>query len=115
MLDALSERLQNTFRRLGSSGRIGEKELDEALREVRIALLEADVNFKVVRDFIAAVREKALGQDVMQSITPAQQVIGIVHQQLVEVLGGDQQPLKRASQGPTKILVCGVRSEEHTS
>jgi signal recognition particle subunit SRP54 len=115
MLDTLSERLQNTFRRLGQHGKITEADLDAALREVRVALLEADVNFKVVRDFIAAVREKALGQDVMQSITPAQQVIGIVHQQLVEVLGGDQQPLKRASQGPTKILVCGVKGSGKTT
>ena len=82
---------------------------------MRIALLEADVNFKVVRDFIAAVREKALGQDVMQSITPAQQVIGVVHAQLIEILGGDQQPLKRASQGPTKILLCGIKGSGKTT
>ncbi len=70
MLDALSDRLQNTFRRLGSRGKISEADLDEALREVRVALLEADVNFAVVRDFIARVRERSLGADVMQSITP---------------------------------------------
>ena len=70
MLDALSERLQGTFRRLGSRGKISESDLDEALGEVRRALLEADVNFQVVRDFIARVRERALGADVMQSITP---------------------------------------------
>jgi signal recognition particle subunit SRP54 len=115
MLDALSERLQSTFRRLGSHGKITEEDLDAALREVRVALLEADVNFRVVRDFIAAVRERALGQDVMQSITPAQQVIGIVHQQLVDILGGDQQPLKRASQGPTKVLLCGVKGSGKTT
>ena len=101
MLDALSERLQNTFRRLGQHGKITAEDLDAALREVRVALLEADVNFKVVRDFIAAVRERGLGQDVMQSITPAQQIISIVHSQLIEILGGDQQPLKRASQDRT--------------
>src|SRR5262245_31185830 len=115
MLDALSERLQATFRRLGSHGKITEEDLDAALREVRVALLEADVNFRVVRDFIAAVRERALGQDVMQSITPAQQVIGIVHQQLVDILGGDQQPLKRAPQGATKILICGVKGSGKTT
>src|SRR5688572_31221190 len=109
MFDALSDKLQRVFSRLSSHGSVTEKDLDEALREVRVALLEADVNFRVVRDFIAAVREKALGQDVMQSITPAQQVIGIVHQQLVEILGGNQEPLQRASQGATKILVCGVK------
>ena len=115
MLDALSERLQGTFRRLGQHGKITEEDLDAALREVRVALLEADVNFKVVRDFIAAVRERALGQEVMQSITPAQQVISIVHAQLVEILGGDQQPLKRASQGPTKILLCGIKGSGKTT
>lgn len=115
MLDALSERLQGTFRRLGQHGKITEEDLDAALREVRVALLEADVNFKVVRDFIAAVREKALGQDVMQSITPAQQVIGIVHNQLVEILGTNQEPLKRASQGATKILVCGIKGSGKTT
>ena len=115
MLDALSERLQNTFRRLGQHGKITAEDLDVALREVRVALLEADVNFKVVRDFIAAVRERGLGQDVMQSITPAQQIISIVHAQLIEILGGDQQPLKRASQGPTKILLCGVKGSGKTT
>ena len=115
MLDALSERLQNTFRRLGQHGKITEEDLDAALREVRVALLEADVNFKVVRDFIAAVREKALGQEVMKSITPAQQVIAIVHAQLIEILGGDQQPLKRASQGITTILLCGIKGSGKTT
>ena len=119
MLDALSDRLQNTFRRLGSRGRISEGDLDEALREVRVALLEADVNFAVVRDFVARVRERSLGSDVMQSITPGQQVIGIVHQQLVEVLGGDNpegEPLERGSGGaPTTILVCGMKGSGKTT
>ena len=112
MLDTLSERLQGAFRRLDSRGKIGEADLDEALREVRVALLEADVNFQVVRDFIARVRERALGADVMQSITPGQQVVGIVHRQLVEVLGGDSpegEPLRTAEQRPTTILICGVK------
>lgn len=115
MLDALSERLQNTFRRLGSSGRIGEKELDEALREVRIALLEADVNFKVVRDFIARVREKALGQEVLNSVTPGQQVIGIVHQELVTTLGGEDAPLLKPDSGMVKILVVGTKGSGKTT
>src|SRR5688572_33040593 len=102
MLDALSERLQGTFRRLGAGGRIGEKELDEALREVRIALLEADVNFKVVRDFVSRVREQALGQEVLKSITPGQQVVHIVHQELVRTLGTDLAPMLKAGAGPTK-------------
>ncbi|MSQ41624.1 MAG: signal recognition particle protein [Dehalococcoidia bacterium] len=115
MLDALSERLQATFRRLGSRGKITEADLDAALREVRVALLEADVNLKVVRDLIVRVRERALGADVMRSITPGQQVIGIVHRELVEVLGHDQEPLRRAAQPPTVILLCGVKGSGKTT
>ncbi|MDA0351616.1 MAG: signal recognition particle protein [Chloroflexi bacterium] len=115
MLDSLSDRLQGTFRRLGSSGKITEQVLDEALREVRIALLEADVNFKVVREFIAKVRERAVGQEVMQSITPAQQVIGIVNSQLVEILGGNSEPLLKAEAGPTKIMVVGSKGAGKTT
>jgi signal recognition particle subunit SRP54 len=119
MLDALSGRLQNTFRRLGSRGKISEGDLDEALREVRVALLEADVAFGVVREFIASVRERSLGSDVMQSITPGQQAVGIVHQQLVEVLGGDTPdgvPLERGEGGaPTTILVCGMKGAGKTT
>ena len=118
MLDALSARLQKTFRRLGSRGTISEADLDEALREVRVALLEADVNFAVVRDFIARVRERALGADVTRSITPGQQVIGIVHQQLIEMLGGDApqgEPLLRAEQPPTTILICGLKGSGKTT
>ncbi len=115
MLDSLSDRLQQTFRRLGSSGKISEKDLDEALREVRIALLEADVNFKVVRDFIARVRERALGQEVLQSITPGQQVISIVNEQLVEVLGGNHEPLMYAKEGPTVVMVVGAKGSGKTT
>lgn len=116
MLDSLSQRLQGTFQRLGSSGKISERDLDEALREVRLALLEADVNFKVVRDFIARVRERSLGAEVMQSITPGQQVIGIVHQELVDILGGDQAPLRLAPSGATTtILLCGIKGSGKTT
>lgn len=115
MLDALSDRLQHTFRRLGSSGKISEKDLDEALREVRIALLEADVNFKVVRDFVARVRERALGQEVLNSITPGQQVIGIVHDQLVEVLGRDHEAMRVATEGPTTVLIVGAKGSGKTT
>lgn len=115
MLDALSERLQGTFSRLGRRGTISEGDLDEALREVRIALLEADVNFKVVRDFVARVRERAVGQAVLASVTPGQQVISIVHDELVRTLGGDQAPLQRAKQGPTVILLCGIKGSGKTT
>jgi signal recognition particle subunit SRP54 len=115
MLDALSDRLQGTFRRLGTKGRIGEKELDEALREVRIALLEADVNFKVVRDFIARVRERALGQEVLNSITPAQQVIAIVNETLVETLGRESAALLKPQAGPMKVMVVGSKGGGKTT
>jgi signal recognition particle subunit SRP54 len=115
MLDALSERLQGTFRRLGSRGRISEDDLDAALREVRVALLEADVNFKVVRDFIARVRERALGTEVLKSITPGQQIVSIVNDELVDVLGKDSQPLRKATSGITKILVCGIKGSGKTT
>ena len=115
MLDSLSDRLQVAFRRLGSSGRITEEHLDLALREVRIALIEADVNFQVVRNFIQSVRERALGQDVMKSVTPGQQVIGIVNQALVDVLGGDDEPLLAADRGPTKVMVVGAKGSGKTT
>jgi len=94
MFEALTEKLQNVFRRLGSRGTITEHELDEALREVRMALLEADVHFRVVRDFVQQVREKALGAQVLASLTPMQQVIDIVNQELIELLGGGQTHLQ---------------------
>ena len=115
MLDALSDRLQGTFQRLGNKGRIGETELDEALREVRIALLEADVNFKVVRDLVARVRERSLGQEVLKSITPAQQIIGIVNDELVETLGKENAPLLRPEAGPLKIMVVGTKGGGKTT
>ena len=115
MLETLSERLQTTFGRLGRRGRITEDDLDTALREVRIALLEADVNFQVVRDFIARIRERALGTEVLQSITPGQQVIGVVNEELVEILGGDQQPLLLAEKGPTTVLIVGVQGSGKTT
>ena len=105
----------NLFGRLGRRGRITEDDLETALREVRIALLEADVNFQVVRDFIARIRERALGTEVLQSITPGQQVIGVVNEELVEILGGDQQPLLLAEKGPTTVLIVGVQGSGKTT
>ena len=87
MFDTLSTRLQGIFDRLGSRGRLTEENIQEALREVRVALLEADVNFKVVRAFIDGIKGKAVGQDVLKSLTPAQQVVKIVHDELVQLLG----------------------------
>ncbi|MEK7247030.1 MAG: signal recognition particle receptor subunit alpha, partial [Chloroflexota bacterium] len=108
MFDALSDKLQGVFRKLGGRGAITEKDLDEALREVRLALLEADVHYKVVKDFVAAVRERALGSEVLKSMTPMQAIIDIVNQQLVEVLGGGHAKLERASKPPTVIMLVGL-------
>src|SRR5437667_11655054 len=87
MFDSLSSKLQNAFRNLRGLGKISEANVSDALREVRLALLEADVNFKVARDFIERVKSKSLGQEVIQSIQPGQQVIKIIHDELVELLG----------------------------
>ena len=115
MLDALSDKLTGVFAKLGSHGTITEKDLDEAMREVRIALLEADVNFKVVRQFIATVRERALGAEVLKSLTGPQQVIGIVNEELVNILGGSPSTLQLASKPPTVIMLVGLKGSGKTT
>jgi signal recognition particle subunit SRP54 len=115
MFDSLTDKLQGVFRRLGSRGTITEKDLDEALREVRLALLEADVNYKVVRDFVAGVRERALGAEVTKSLTPAQTIIDQVNQQLIELLGGGQAKLERAKNPPTVIMLVGLKGSGKTT
>jgi len=115
MLDALTERLQGVFRKLGSQGAIRAQDLDEALREVRIALLEADVNFKVVREFVAGVRERALGADVLRSLTPTQQVISFVNEELVRLLGESQSNLQTASKAPTTVMLAGLKGSGKTT
>src|SRR5262245_16995546 len=115
MLEALTDKLTGVFQKLGSHGAITEKDLDEAMREVRIALLEADVNFKVVRQFIAAVKEKALGQQVLQSLTGPQQVISIVNDELIATLGGSQSTLQMASKPPTVIMLVGLKGSGKTT
>jgi signal recognition particle subunit SRP54 len=115
MFETLSEKLQNVFRRLGSRGTITEHDLDEALREVRMALLEADVHFRVVRDFVQRVREKALGAQILASLTPMQQVIDIVNRELIELLGGGQTHLQRSKEPPTVVLLVGLKGSGKTT
>jgi signal recognition particle subunit SRP54 len=117
MFEALTEKLQNVFRRLGSRGTITEHDLDDALREVRMALLEADVHFRVVRDFVQRVREKALGAQVLSSLTPMQQVIDIVNQELIELLGGGEPhlQLQRSKEPPTVVLLVGLKGSGKTT
>src|SRR2546422_3093699 len=115
MLDSLSTRLQSIFDRLGGRGRLTEENIQEALREVRVALLEADVNFKVVRAFVDRVREKAVGQDVLRSLTPAQQVVKVVHDELVELRGGSGHRLAMASHPPTVVMLIGLQGSGKTT
>ena len=115
MFDTLSEKLQRIFKNLKGEGRITEEHLDETLKEIRIALLEADVNFKVVKQFIDAVKQKALGQEVMQSLSPGQQIVKIVHDQLIEILGGENVRLNFTSQPPTVIMMVGLQGSGKTT
>jgi len=115
MLDSLSARLTAIFDRLGGQGRLSEDNIQEALREVRVALLEADVNFKVVRGFIDRVKVKAVGQDVLRSLTPAQQVVKVVHEELVELLGGSGHRLAPAAHPPTVVMLIGLQGSGKTT
>ncbi|MGH7424872.1 MAG: signal recognition particle protein [Candidatus Methylomirabilales bacterium] len=115
MFDSLSQRLEGIFHRLRGRGRLTEKEVDEALREIRVALLEADVALPAVKAFIARVRERAVGEEVFRSLTPAQQVVKIVHQELIGILGGKTAPLATAPRPPTVILLAGLQGSGKTS
>ena len=115
MFDSLSTRLQSVFDRLGGRGRLTEDNIQEALREVRVALLEADVNFKVVRGFIDRVKDKAVGHEVLTSLTPAQQVVKVVHNELIELLGGSGHRLAPASHPPTIIMLIGLQGSGKTT
>jgi signal recognition particle subunit SRP54 len=115
MFDALSDRFEGIFTRLRSRGRLGEKEVDEVCREIRIALLEADVNFKVVKSFVARVREQATGAELSKSLSPAQQVIKIVNQELVNTLGGTTGKLTMNPKPPTVVMLVGLQGSGKTT
>jgi signal recognition particle subunit SRP54 len=116
MFEVLSEKLGAVFRLLGSRGKLTEKDIDEALRQVRLALLEADVNFKVVKDFTTRVKERSLGKEVMESLSPAQQVIKIVNEELVRTLGdGASSKLVAVSQPPAVIMMVGLQGSGKTT
>jgi signal recognition particle subunit SRP54 len=115
MFQSLSDRLNEIFKRLRGHGRLSEDNIAESLREVRLALLEADVNFKVVRSFLERVRERAVGRDVLESLSPGQQVVKIVHEELTALMGGAASPLRTAGQPPTVIMLVGLQGSGKTT
>jgi signal recognition particle subunit SRP54 len=116
MFDNLTEKFDSVFKKLRGHGRLNEENIQEALREVRLVLLEADVNFRVVKDFVSSVRERAVGQDVLKSLTPAQQVIKIVRDELGRLMGEDNENrLDLASRPPVPIMLCGLQGAGKTT
>lgn len=113
--EGLSDRLEAAFQRLKSKGSLTESDVKEAMREVRLALLEADVNYKVAKDFTAKVTERAIGAQVMESLTPAQMVIKIVNEELTDLMGGTQTRLAYASHPPTIVMMCGLQGSGKTT
>ncbi len=115
MFESLSDRLGTTLDGLRSQGRLSEEDIQKAMREIRLALLEADVNFGVVRDFVAKVRERAMGAEVMESLTPGQQVVKIVHEELTTLMGSAGSGLSFANRPPTVILMAGLQGAGKTT
>ena len=115
MFEALSDKLTGVFQRLGNKGRLTEKDVDEALREVRLALLEADVNFKVARQFVARIKERALDGELVKSLSPGQQVVKITNEELTAILGGGHQALEPASRPPSVVLMVGLNGSGKTT
>ena len=113
--EGLSEKLNATFKRLRGKGRLTEADVKEAMREVRLALLEADVGYKVVKDFIATVTERSIGTDVLDSLTPAQQVIKIVNEELTKLMGGSNAKIAMANNGPTVVMMVGLQGAGKTT
>jgi signal recognition particle subunit SRP54 len=115
MFDSISEKFSRIFARLGGTARLSPENIDEAVKQIRMALLEADVNFKVVKSFVGAVKEKAIGTDVTQTITPGHQFIKIVHDEMVSLLGDEASTLSLSGAGPTPIMVCGLMGSGKTT
>ncbi|UOE92867.1 signal recognition particle protein [Alkalihalobacillus sp. LMS39] len=113
--EGLAERLQNTMQKIRGKGKVSEADVKEMMREVRLALLEADVNFKVVKEFIAKVKERAVGQEVLKSLTPGQQVIKVVNEELTALMGGEQSKIAVAQKAPTIIMMVGLQGAGKTT
>ena len=113
--EGLAEKLQSTFKKLRGKGKLNEKDIKEAMREVKLALLEADVNYKVVKKFISSVSEKCVGNEVLESLTPGQQVIKIVNDELTNLMGGSESKIEYSSYGPTVIMLVGLQGAGKTT
>ena len=113
--EGLTQRLAGTFKKLKNRGKLSEADVKEAMREVRLALLEADVGYKVVKDFIKGVTEKAVGAEVLESLTPAQAIVKIVNQELINLMGGDSTKITIASQPPTVVMMVGLQGAGKTT
>ena len=114
-LETLSDKLQMSLRRLTGRGKLNEKDIDEAMREIRVALLEADVNYRIVKKFIAEIKEEALGERVMKSLTPGDQVVKIVYEHLVELMGEEAVPINLKPSGLSVVLMCGLQGSGKTT
>lgn len=115
MLENLTQKLQDTFRKLRSRGRLTDKDVDAALRDIRLNLLEADVNFKVVRDFVQRLKDRAVGEEILQSLSPDQQVVKIVNEELIRLLGEEAQPLTVADPPPSVYMLVGLQGTGKTT
>jgi len=115
MLEILTQKLTSVFEKLGRKGKLSEADVDEALRQVRLALLEADVNFKVVKEFLSRVRERAIGSEVLRSLTPAQLIIKIVNEELIVILGGEPGRLASVPDPPAVALLVGLQGSGKTT
>ncbi len=113
--EGLSDKLNNVFKRLKSRGKLTEADVKEAMREVRLALLEADVSYKVVKDFVAKVSERAVGEDVLKSLTPAQMVVKIVNEELCSLMGNSNARINMPSKPPCIIMMCGLQGSGKTT
>jgi hypothetical protein len=115
VFESLSEKLNGVFQRLGSKGRLTEKDVDRALRDVRMALLEADVNFKVARDLVARIRQRAIGDEVLKSLSPGQQVVKITNEEITSTLGGESSRISPPTRKPGTILMVGLNGSGKTT
>ena len=113
--EGLTEKLSAAFKRLRGKGRLTEADVKEAMKEIRMALLEADVNFKVVKQFVASVTERAVGSDVLESLTPAQMIVKIVNEELTNLMGGESTKLTISPKPPTVVMLCGLNGAGKTT